>query len=104
MSEDIAFKIQLGVILPKLKQSVSKNISTIIEEHVTLLREGTLPNEESTSMEDIKGLIMQSLEIFLDNDVLPEIDKKYNPVEEVPEVAESAEEAAEKEESAEAAA
>jgi hypothetical protein len=104
MSEDIAFKIQLGVILPKLKQTVSKNISTIIEEHVTLLREGTLANEEPTSMEDIKGLIMQSLEIFLDNDVLPEIDKKFNPVEDVPEVAGSAEEAAEKEESAEAAA
>lgn len=82
MSDDIAFKIQLGVILPKLKQSVSKNISTIIEEHVTLLREGTLADEEPTSMEDIKGLVMQSLEIFLDSEVLPEIDKKFNPIEE----------------------
>jgi hypothetical protein len=32
MSDDIAFKIQLGLILPKLNEKVSKEMSAIIEE------------------------------------------------------------------------
>jgi hypothetical protein len=91
MSEDIAFKIQLGIILPKLKDSIGSNLSTIIEELVTILQAGTLEGEESVSMDAVKGIIMKDLEIFLDDSVLPPIDKKFNPPIEEP-VAEAAEE------------
>jgi len=32
MSEDIAFKIQLGVILPKMKEKLATEVTAIVEE------------------------------------------------------------------------
>lgn len=79
MSDNIAFKIQLGIMLPKLKSTIQTNLTSIIEDHINLVKEGTLEGEEAPSLDDVKVLVMQSLEIFLDNVVLPSIDAKINP-------------------------
>ena len=104
MSDDIAFKIQLGIILPKLKDTVGDNLSSIIEELVSILSYGTLEGEDKVELSAVKEIIMKDIEIFLDNDVLPALDAKLNPPEPEPEAAaeESAEEGeAEAEEAAE---
>lgn len=91
MSDDIAFKIQLGLILPKLKDKISGDMTAIIEELAEIVKAGSL-GEDKVPMDAVKEIIMKDLEIFLDESILPEIDKKLNP----PEVA-----AAEPEEKAE---
>ena len=98
MTDDIAFKIQLGLILPKLKEKVSKEMSEIIEELAGIVKAGSL-EEDNVPMDQVKEIIMKDLEIFLDDSILPEIDKKLNPPEEKTEEAEG--EAGEEEESAE---
>ncbi len=91
MSDDIAFKIQLGLILPKLKEKIAGDMSAIIEELAEIVKAGSL-GEDNVPMDAVKEIMMKDLEIFLDESILPEIDKKLNPPEE---------EAAEPEEKAE---
>jgi len=98
MADDIAFKIQLGLILPKLKQKVSKEMSEIIEELAQIVKAGSLGGG-NVPMDAVKEIIMKDLEIFLDDSILPDIDKKLNPPEEK---AQEPEEEAEEGESAEA--
>jgi hypothetical protein len=96
MSEDLAFRIQLGIILPKLKEKVADSVSEIVGDLVTILKEGTRGDEE-LSLEPIKEIFMKDFEIFLDDLILPDIEKQLNPP---PEEAEAGEgdEAAEPEE------
>ncbi|MBJ7540072.1 hypothetical protein [Marinomonas transparens] len=82
MSDDIAFKIQLGLVLPKLDDQLSQSLTTIIEEIMAYLKQGTLAGQEPPSLEDVKVLFMQDLEIFLDSKVLPGIEAKLNPPQE----------------------
>ena len=81
MSDDIAFKIQLGLILPKLKDKISGDMTAIIEELAEIVKAGSL-GEDKVPMDAVKEIIMKDLEIFLDESILPEIDKKLNPPEE----------------------
>lgn len=94
MADDISFKIQLGLILPKLKEKISGDLSAIIEELALIVKAGSL-EENTVSMDAVKEIIMKDLEIFLEDSILPEIDKKLNPPEEIPE---EAQENAEKDE------
>jgi hypothetical protein len=94
MSDDIAFKIQLGLILPKLKDKISGDMSAIIEELAEIVKAGSL-GEGNVPMDAVKEIIMKDLEIFLDESILPDIDKKLNPPEE--ETAETEEKAEESE-------
>ena len=87
MSDDIAFKIQLGLILPKLQDKISGDLSTIIEELAGIVKAGS-PEEDKVPMDAVKEIIMKDLEIFLDGSILPEMDKKLNPPEEEAEEAE----------------
>jgi hypothetical protein len=96
MAEDIAFKIQLGLILPKLKEKISGDLSAIIEELAGIVKAGTL-EDNKVPLDAVKEIIMKDLEIFLDDSILPEIDKKLNPPEEKTEEAEAEEEAEETE-------
>ena len=98
MADDIAFKIQLGLILPKLKDKISADMSAIIEELAEIVKAGS-PGEDKVPMDAVKDIMMKDLEIFLDESILPEIDKKMNPQEEK---AEETEEPAEEGEGAEA--
>ncbi len=100
MAEDLAFRIQLGVILPKMKEKVSGEFSKIVEELVSIVKAGTREGDEF-SMDSVKEIIMKDIEIFLDDVILPEIQKKISPPEEeVEEEAEETEEAEEAEEEA----
>ena len=79
-NDDIAFKIQLGLILPKLQEKISGELSMIIEELAQIVKAGSI-GEGEVPMESVKEIIMKDLEIFLDESILPEIDKKLNPPE-----------------------
>ena len=81
MADDIAFKIQLGLILPKLKEKISGDLSAIIEELAEIVKAGSL-EDDKVPMDAVKEIIMKDLEIFIDGSILPEIDKKLNPPEE----------------------
>jgi hypothetical protein len=94
MADDIAFKIQLGLILPKLKDKISGEMSAIIEELAEIVKAGSL-EENKVPMDAVKEIIMKDLEIFLDESILPEIDKKLNPPEEETEAPEEKAEEAE---------
>ena len=94
MADDIAFKIQLGLILPKLKEKISGDLSAIIEELAEIVKAGSL-EENKVPMDAVKEIIMKDLEIFLEDSILPDIDKKLNPPEEKPEEAEEKAEAEE---------
>ncbi len=84
MSEDLAFRIQLGIILPKLKEKIAPSISEIVEELIAILKEGTREGEE-LELGPVKEMFMKDFEIFLDDEILPDIEKKINPpVEETP--------------------
>ncbi len=94
MSDDIAFKIQLGLILPKLQEKISADMSAIIEELAEIVKAGSL-GEGNVPMDAVKEIIMKDLEIFLDKSILPDIDKKLNPPEEAAEEPEAKAEEAE---------
>jgi hypothetical protein len=64
MADDIAFKIQLGLILPKLKDKISGDLSAIIEELAQIVKAGS-PEENKVPMDAVKEIMMKDLEIFL---------------------------------------
>ncbi len=79
MSDDIAFKIQLGLILPKLKSQVSGELLTILRELVQVASAGHLDDDEPVAIEQVKDLFMKDLEILLDKEVFPIIEKELSP-------------------------
>ena len=94
MSEDLAFRIQLGLLLPKMKEKIAGDFSTIVDELVDILKAGTREGEE-LSLEPVKEIIMKDFEIFLDDCILPDVEAKLKP----PEEEKKAEEVEEAEES-----
>lgn len=78
MSDDIAFRIQLGLILPKIKESISSDLMTITDELVSIVQAGTVSGE-AVDLGAIKEILMKDLEIFVDNDIFPVIDQRLNP-------------------------
>lgn len=78
MSEDVAFRIQLGLILPKITDQIGSNLTSIVEELVTIVQAGTVA-DESVDLAQVKDIMMKDLEIYLDNSVFPDIDARLNP-------------------------
>ena len=78
MAEDIAFRIQLGLILPKIKESISTDLMKITEELVNIVQAGSL-GDETVDLAAVKEILMKDLEIFVDNEIFPVIDRKLNP-------------------------
>ncbi|MCL9782436.1 hypothetical protein M9194_13460 [Vibrio sp. S4M6] len=97
---DIAFQIQLGLILPKLRETVKDQMLSISEELGTIVQAGNVEGGD-VDMAAIKEVLMKSIETFVDQDITPALDAKFNPPVEEP-VAEAAEEEAVEEEAAEA--
>ena len=93
MSEDLAFKIQLGLVLPQMEEKLSAELSTIVENLVTTLKAGTAEGE-SLDMGSVKDLLMKDFEIFVTNSILPPIEKKFTPPAAAEEPATEAEEPA----------
>ena len=93
MSEDLAFKIQLGLVLPQMEDKLSAELSTIVENLVTTLKAGTAEGE-ALDMGSVKDLLMKDFEIFITNSILPPIEKKFAPPAAAEEPAAEAEEPA----------
>lgn len=97
--EDFAFKIQLGLILPKIKDGIGAGLTEITEELVKIVEAGA-DEGEKVDLGMVKEVMMKDLEIYLDRNVMPAIDARLNPPEPEPEPA--AEEAPAEEEAADA--
>lgn len=78
--EDFAFKIQLGLILPKIKEKIGAGLSEVTDELVAVVQAG-LGDDEKVDIALVKEMIMKDLEIFIDRNVLPPIDARLNPPE-----------------------
>ncbi len=78
MSDDVAFRIQLGLILPKIQDKIGSDLSAIVDEVVKIVQAGSM-GDEPVDLAAIKEIVMKDLEIFLDSSVFPEIDKRLNP-------------------------
>ena len=91
--DNLAFKIQLGVILPKLDEKISKSTLNIFEELVGFVQSGEVDGQE-INVEEIKEILVKDFEIFLDKKIIPKSQKlKAEEVtEEAEEVTEEAEE------------
>lgn len=92
--EDFAFKIQLGLILPKIKDGIGSGLAEITDELVNIVQAG-LGEDEKVDVGMVKETMMKDLEIYLDRHVVPAIDARINPPEPeaTPEEADAAEEA-----------
>jgi len=93
MSDEISFRIQLGLILPKLQESLKDDLVKISQELMTIIQSGSL-DDQKVEVEEIKNILMQDLEILVDRDIIPPIDAMLNPPQEDTE-AESSEDGAE---------
>lgn len=82
MSEDLAFKIQLGLVLPQMESKLSTELSSIVDSLVSTLKAGT-DEGEAIDMASVKDLIMKDFDIFLTNSILPKIEEKFAPPAEV---------------------
>ncbi|MRI34021.1 hypothetical protein EOPP23_13575 [Endozoicomonas sp. OPT23] len=83
MSDDIAFRIQLGLILPKLKEKLAPSLTEIVTELVHIVNAGSLEEDSETDLGPVKEIMMKDLEIFLDKEILPVVEaslKKDEPV------------------------
>ncbi|QFY43682.1 hypothetical protein F6R98_14475 [Candidatus Methylospira mobilis] len=78
MSDDLAFKIQLGVILPKMKEKLTTELSSIVEDVVKIVQAGNRAGEVF-EMEPVKQIILKDFDIFLTDCILPEIERKLAP-------------------------
>ncbi|MEL7469054.1 MAG: hypothetical protein AAFN27_11405 [Pseudomonadota bacterium] len=78
--EDFAFKIQLGLILPKIKSQIGSGLSEITDELVNIVQAGADEGEQ-IDLAMVKETMMKDLEIFLDRDIMPAIDARLNPPE-----------------------
>ena len=77
MSEDIAFQIQLGVILPKMKETLTDSVLTIVEELAQTINAGLVGTDSVFPLEEAKAIFMKDFDIFMDRSVLPSIKEKY---------------------------
>lgn len=68
--DNLAFKIQLGVILPKLEEKISSSALEIFEELVGFVQSGEVEGGE-INVEEIKEILVKDFEIFLDKKIIP---------------------------------
>ncbi|MEM9059891.1 MAG: hypothetical protein AAGD13_05465 [Pseudomonadota bacterium] len=78
--EDFAFKIQLGLILPKIKSQIGSGLAEITDELVNIVQAG-IDEGEDIDLAMVKETMMKDLEIHLDRDIMPAIDARLNPPE-----------------------
>ena len=74
--------LQLGVVLPKLREKIGDDLAVIVDELVSTLKSGTRDGE-TFDVEPVKELILKDLEIFLSDDIFPALVAKYTPATEV---------------------
>lgn len=79
MSEDIAFQIQLGIILPKMKEKLSDSVFTIVEELAKTISAGSTEENSPFPLDAAKSIFLKDFEIFIDKSIMPLIKEKYLP-------------------------
>ena len=72
--DNLAFKIQLGVILPKLDEKISKPTLDIFDELVGFVQSGEVDGQD-INVEEIKEILVKDFEIFLDKKIIPKSQK-----------------------------
>ena len=72
--DNLAFKIQLGVILPKLDETISKQTLDIFDELVGFVQSGEVDGQ-NINVEEIKEILVKDFEIFLDKKIIPKSQK-----------------------------
>ncbi|MCL6271848.1 hypothetical protein M3P05_18175 [Sansalvadorimonas sp. 2012CJ34-2] len=84
MSEDIAFRIQLGLILPKIKEKIGSDLTGIVQELAAILQSGSVDSEGDLEADlgAIKEIFMKDIEIYLDKEVMPVISASLAPAQE----------------------
>ncbi|QIW09711.1 hypothetical protein [Francisella sp. LA112445] len=82
--EDISFKIQLGVILPKMTKEISEPILKIFDELVGFIKSAEA-SDDDINKEEIKEILMKDFEIFLDKKIIPKSNLLKQDVQEVDE-------------------
>lgn len=92
MSEDLAFRIQLGVILPKIREKMTADLTEIAGDVVRFVSEGS-QSGEALEADPIKEMILKDLDIFISGEILPGVMKKFAPAPVAEESSESAPEA-----------
>lgn len=92
MSEDLAFRIQLGVILPKIREKMAADLTEIAEDVVRFVSEGSQTGDVLEA-DPIKNMILKDLDIFISGEILPAVMQKFAPAPVVEDSAESTSEA-----------
>ncbi|WP_234393670.1 hypothetical protein, partial [Allofrancisella guangzhouensis] len=72
--DNIAFKIQLGVILPKMEEKISNSTLEIFDELVGFVKSGEVDGEE-VNVAEIREILIKDFEIFLDKKIIPKSEK-----------------------------
>ena len=75
MAEDIAFRIQLGLILPPIKEQVGSGLTDIFKELVNIVRSGNVEDDPdmSTDLAAIKEIFLKDMELYLEKELMPTI-------------------------------
>ncbi|CAA0081774.1 Uncharacterised protein [BD1-7 clade bacterium] len=80
MSDDLAFTIQLGLILPKFDATIKEDLLTIARELTTTVESGSADGGPA-NLDEIKSLLLQDLEVFLDRTIMPQLHSEQAPAE-----------------------
>ena len=75
---DLSFQIQLGMVLPKMKEKLGGDMSGIVDELVSVVQAGASDGEDITTA-SVKELVMKDFEIFIDRYIFPEVEKRLHP-------------------------
>ncbi|WP_330925939.1 hypothetical protein [Candidatus Sororendozoicomonas aggregata] len=81
MSEETAFKIQLGLTLPKIKEKLGNELHAIVEELALMFRSGNTESDDDVSadLEAIKAIFLKDMDIYLDKEVIPVLKTSLAP-------------------------
>lgn len=77
MPEDIAFQIQLGIVLPKLKEKLTDSVLAIVEELACTISAGSMEQNSPFPLEEAKSIFLKDFEIFIDRSIMPSIKDRY---------------------------
>lgn len=79
--DNLAFKIQLGVILPQLEEKMSAATLEIFDNLLGFVQAGEVEGGE-INVDEVKEILVKDFEIFLDKKVIPQSGKLQKSLDE----------------------
>jgi len=79
MSDDISFKIQLGLVLPQMEKELGDKIYEISKNISETIKAGSVEDAQDFPIDEVKNIFMQDIEIFFDKNILPKIKEEFVP-------------------------